>query len=269
MYYKQNEYGVKYSDIAVENFRDLGGIKLFNGRVINHNKIFRSGELFETSDNTLLALEKLNIRHIFDLRGFDEVKYKPDCAPDGCEYHNIPAHNTKRSLVVNPSMIVDLIPSYLPASVSCWGYKLRFKHIYRKLPFKNKAYAEIFKVMDSGESFLFHCTAGKDRTGVASMLILSALGADMETIKQDYLLSNFYRAECNEEFYSQFEICKHYDKIRAVLEIACNVNLEMLEISYNAIIKKYKTVKNFLNKEYGVDEARISKWLENYTEKAE
>lgn len=268
MYFKQKEYGVKYADVGVENFRDLGGIRLQNGRVIAGDRIFRSGELFAVSDGTMLALEKLGIKHVFDLRSLDEAQYKPDAVLKGCVYHNIPAYEAKSSLVINQTRVAELIPSRLPASVSCWGFKLRFKHIYRKLPFKNKAYAAMFDVMDKGESFLFHCTAGKDRTGVASMLILLALGADWETVKQDYMLSNVYREESNERFYRQFEHEKHYDKIRAVLEVACRVDLEMLEISYKAIIRKYKTVSNYFYKEYGADGERLALWIKNYTEQA-
>ena len=50
MYYKEKDYGVKYPDITVDNFRDLGGIVLENGRVIKDGMIFRSGELFGLSD---------------------------------------------------------------------------------------------------------------------------------------------------------------------------------------------------------------------------
>ena len=265
MYCKENDYGVKYPNVKVDNFRDLGGIELSGGRIIKDGAIFRSGELFGLSEEEKSALEQLQIKHVFDLRSTDEVEYKPDYVAENCAYHNIPAVNTKRSMVVNPQRVADMIPSWLPASVSCWGYKLRFKNMYRKLPFNNRAYAEIFRVMDKGESLLFHCTAGKDRTGVASMLILFALGADLETVKKDYFLSNFYRTENNKAFFKEFEERKHYKKIKTVLEVAGNVHEEFFNQAYDSIISKYKTVNNFLNKEYGVTEERVKKWKEFYT----
>ena len=94
MYYKEKDYGVKYPDITVDNFRDLGGIVLENGRVIKDGMIFRSGELFGLSDGDKAELDKLGIDYIFDLRGYDEVEYKPDYIPRGAVYRNVPAAQT-------------------------------------------------------------------------------------------------------------------------------------------------------------------------------
>lgn len=265
MYCKQNDYGVKYPNVKVDNFRDLGGVELANGRIVKDSVIFRSGELFGLTDEEKTAIGELNIDRIFDLRSPDEVAYKPDYVPENSVYENIPAANTRGSMVVNPQRVADMIPSWLPASVSCWGYKLRFKNMYKKLPFNNRAYAEIFRAMDQGDSLLFHCTAGKDRTGVACMLILFALGADLETVKNDYFLSNFYRAENNKAFFKEFEDRKHYEKIKTVLEVAGNVHEEFFDTAYKKIIKRYKTVGIFLEKEYGVTKERAQKWIETYT----
>ena len=150
MYYKQKDYGVKYPDITVDNFRDLGGIVLENGRVIKDGMIFRSGELFGLSDGDKAELDKLGIDYIFDLRGYDEVEYKPDYIPRGAVYRNVPAAQTRKSMVVKPDKVVKMIPTWLPSGVSKCAFRLRFKHLYRKFPFRNRAYAEMFRVMDEG-----------------------------------------------------------------------------------------------------------------------
>lgn len=265
MYYKQQEYGVKYPDISVDNFRDLGGIILTNGRVIKDGMIFRSGELFGLTDGDKAALDKLGINYIFDLRGYDEVEYKPDYVPHNAVYCNIPAAKTRKSMVVKQDKVVKMIPTWLPSGVSKCAFRMRFKHLYRKFPFNNEAYAEMFRVMDEGGKFLFHCTAGKDRTGVASMLILLALGADLETVKNDYMLSNFYRVESNKEFVKQYENYKHFNKYRKIFAVTGSVETRYFDSAYNKIIRKYKTVKRFLAEEYNVDEERVAKWLQTYT----
>jgi len=67
--------------------------------------------------------------------------------------------------------------------------------IYRQMLTGNKAFKELFRALEAGETpILFHCTAGKDRTGVAAMLILLALGASDETICADYARTNLCRA---------------------------------------------------------------------------
>ena len=266
MYYKQGDYGVKYPTlINIDNLRDLGGIRRVDGRVIRDGMIFRSGALYGLSDYDKTELDKLQLDDIFDLRSYDEVEYKPDYVPQGAVYYNIPAARTHGSMVVKQDKVVKMIPKWLPSGVSKWAFRLRFKHLYRKFPFKNKAYAKMFEVMDNGDKFLFHCTAGKDRTGVASMLILLALGADIETVKNDYMLSNFYRIESNEKFNKQFEHYKHYNKYRKIFKVANNVEMRFFNSAYNRILRKYKTVKEFLFQEYNIDDNRIAKWLQMYT----
>lgn len=264
MYDKQRDFGVKYPEIGVDNFRDLGGIVLSCGRTVRDNMIFRSGELNGLSETDKAGLDKLGIDYVFDLRSVDEVEYKPDYVPQGATYLNIPAARTRGKMVVKPDTVVKMIPVWLPSGFSRGMFRMRFKHLYRKFPFKNPAYKRMFEAMDEGKTFLFHCTAGKDRTGVASMLILLALGADLDTVKADYMLSNFYRAESNEKFVSQFADYKHYPKYRKILPMTGNVEMSYFDTCYNKIIRKYGTVKNFLLKQYGIDDGRINKWLQTY-----
>ena len=66
--------------------------------------------------------------------------------------------------------------------------------MYKQMLFRNKAYKELFRALEAGETpILFHCSGGKDRTGVAAMLILLALGASDETICQDFVRTNVCR----------------------------------------------------------------------------
>lgn len=264
MYNKQQDYGVKYADIQIDNFRDLGGITLSNGFVIRDHMIFRSGELSGLSDVDKAELDKLGIDCIFDLRSDDEVDYKPDYVPQGAEYYNIPAARTRGKMVVKPSSVVKMIPVWLPSGFSRGMFRMRFKHLYRKFPFDNPAYRKIFNAMDEGKRFLFHCTAGKDRTGVASMLILLALGADLATVKEDYMLSNYYRVESNEKYMEQFAEYKHYKKYRKILKMTGSVESGYFDTCYNKIIKRYGDVKTFLLEQYDIDENRVSKWLQMY-----
>lgn len=76
--------------------------------------------------------------------------------------------------------------------------------IYKNLPFKNEAYQKMFNLMlHDGTPFVFHCTAGKDRTGFAAYLILKTLGVPDDCILEDYMLSNVYRSEENQAFTRQ------------------------------------------------------------------
>lgn len=66
--------------------------------------------------------------------------------------------------------------------------------MYERMLFGNKAYKELFRALEAGETpVLFHCSAGKDRTGVAAILILLALGASDKTIAEDFEKTNIWR----------------------------------------------------------------------------
>ena len=83
--------------------------------------------------------------------------------------------------------------------------------MYRQMLFGNKAYKELFRALEVGETpVLFHCSGGKDRTGVAAMIILLALGASDETIRQDFVRTNECRRPELEKIWAE-----HADEIAA------------------------------------------------------
>lgn len=264
MYNKDKDFGVKYAQVGIDNFRDLGGITVKGGLVLRDDMIFRSGAIHGLSEQNKTELDKLGIDCIFDLRSYGEAEDKPDYVPQGAQYVNSPAARTRGKMVVNPADVVKMIPIWLPSGILRSAYRLKLKQWYRKFPFNNPAYRKVFDAMDEGKKLLFHCTAGKDRTGIASMLVLLALGADVETVMKDYLLSNLYRKEPAKQYVEQFARYKHYPKYRKILPMTCFVDKVYFNKAYNRIIRKYGNVKTFLLKEYDIDEVRVAKWLQLY-----
>lgn len=116
----------------------------------------------------------------------------------------------------------------------------------------------MFDLMKKKEvPFLFHCTAGKDRTGVAAYLILKTLGVSDEIIMKDYLLSNSYLKEINEKIVALSPQLSNIDDLLYVKE-------EYLLDTINAIHDKYKDFTTFLNEEYQLNEEDIKKLQEMY-----
>ena len=174
----------------VLNCRDLGGIKTENGRTIRSGLLFRSGGLHLFQEEELDVLRKCGIRTILDLRASYAWKKKPD--PDIGAVH--------ARYDGNPAPGGDRI------DFSAKGFGQTGKHAqaqietlqdyYTRMPFGYDAFHTMMNELKSGHMpFLFHCSKGKDRTGIAAMILLGALGCDDETILQDYLLSNEYRSE--------------------------------------------------------------------------
>lgn len=168
------------------NFRDLGGYRTYTGRTVRPGQVFRAGLLSELSAIDQQGLLDLGIRQVIDLRTPKEIERKPDRLPaalaDG--WVHIPAY-----VESNSSEFLKRLVRYrgrLDRALAA-GY---LELIDRR--------AAQFGVMirriaaDEGTPALIHCTAGKDRTGLLSALILSVLGVPDETVVADYSLTNHH-----------------------------------------------------------------------------
>jgi len=157
------------------NFRQLGGYVTTDGRSVKENVFYRSGAPFRMNESEIEVLKELGLAAIMDLRSNEEILQRPDP-----EFPNI--------LMIKHS-----------GTVSEGGEEINFssegmnrigeggkeqlallKKYYARMPFNNQAFRILFEHIQKGDvPILIHCASGKDRTGVACMLILLALGVDI------------------------------------------------------------------------------------------
>lgn len=174
---------------GARNLRDLGGYPAGPGRSVRRGMLYRSDRLTDLSDDDLDQLAGLSIRTVIDLRYDAEVTEHPSRLWVGVERHeNIPmagALAKERSFLdrvfsgeVEAVTEDDVAQSYLDM-----------------LDVHAADFALVVRMLLDGCPALFHCTAGKDRTGLVSMLVLSVLGVDDDTILDDFEQSNRHRAE--------------------------------------------------------------------------
>ena len=172
------------------NFRELGGYRADEGKTVKWGQIYRgfpTGRLTTEADRA--RLDGLGLRLILDLRSSAEAAKLPDYVPDGARLVQICGLRdaTGQEIDFSPNDIQRLVQS-APAGTNL------SQLIYRQMLTGNKAFKELFRALEAGETpILFHCSAGKDRTGVAAMLILLALGASDETICADFVQTNVCR----------------------------------------------------------------------------
>jgi protein-tyrosine phosphatase len=160
------------------NVRDLGGYAA-GERQVKWGRLYRSGDLNDLSGQARRSLEARRIRTIVDFRDESERTQ----APDG----DLATVRQNHPLPIDAGNIIDL--SAVGRGVN--GETLMEK-LYQALADKARPqYRAFFSILAGEENapLLFHCSAGKDRTGLGAALLLSALGVDREIILQDYLLS--------------------------------------------------------------------------------
>ncbi|MBB5915308.1 protein-tyrosine phosphatase [Nocardia transvalensis] len=164
---------------GVQNARDIGGYRTTDGRTVRTDLVFRSGELSKATDADLAALTDRGVAIVADLR----TGYERALAPD-----RVPAGATQQI-----DDVIGQAPPQVMASTLIAGTDLYRAFI--TAPGANEGFASILRdVIDTRDgSVLFHCTAGKDRTGWTAAVLLTVLGVDRDTVNYDYLLSNYYR----------------------------------------------------------------------------
>ncbi len=221
----------------IENVRDLGGLLRADGRRTKSGLLLRAGRLTNATDADVRQLADLGVRHIVDLRDASECERAPDRPVPGAAYYALPA---LPRLTDNFKPVDD--PSYTAAEV-----RTDFRRIYQLLAQSNEAaeaYTAFFRVLlgSGGAPVLFHCTQGKDRTGVAALLLLTALGIDEDTILRDYLLTNEFTQGILDRFAAMDEPPWSMDMAREIFLVYG----ENLRFYRHCIEIEYGTVPNYL-----------------------
>ena len=167
------------------NFRDLGGYRTADGRTVRRHAVFRSAHLGALTDEDRAALGKLGVRTIVDLRGVSEAAETPHLI-DGVSCRVVGAH-------IEPQL-GDKIRDAVAGGTATPHLMMQFlTDHYRDYPRRcAPGFRTLFATLSDGtrRPLVFHCTAGKDRTGFASALLLTLLGVPWDTVMDDYLRTN-------------------------------------------------------------------------------
>ncbi len=163
------------------NLRDLGGFPAAGGKTVRSGLVFRSDDLASLSDEETARLAKLNLRTVVDFRSRQETLYAPDILP-----------STVTNVIALPIDAGRLIDNAYGGSLNRRKSMGIMISAYRQLATDFiPLYSRFFAALAAADStpLLFHCAAGKDRTGFAAALFLTALGVERKRVIEDYLLS--------------------------------------------------------------------------------
>jgi len=199
------------------NVRDLGGYEVTGGRHIRRGAFIRTTALGLLTPGELMMLGRLAPVVCLDLRSAGEAESLPDPEVDGMAYVRIGGMWDARGREVDFSTgdidrfkeeaAAHAAPSVKPSKLTPGSEDVAsdFMHdMYASMAFDNPAFQQLFAWMAEGVApIVLHCSAGKDRTGVAAMLIMLALGASEEDVLFEYALTNTYRARAIERIQRQ------------------------------------------------------------------
>lgn len=244
------------------NFRDMGGTVTKDGRSIRHGLVFRSEGLSELTEHDLEVAQTLGIRLICDLRSKHERKGSHSRWPldKGTELLHFDISADVRSGEESLAKLMVETPTRQVATRAMVS-------IYRQFPyaFSGKLRALFDRLLtDSGLPMVFHCTAGKDRTGFVSAILLSVLGVDRETILKDYLKSSLYWNGVRGEASLKRSLQALFDGVPPddVLQPLMAVDAAYLDAALDEVMDNFGSVENYLHTCAGLDEQAARKLRE-------
>ena len=240
---------------TVSNFRDASIHNMSSG------KIFRSAKLSNLSISERNKLEDLNIYKVIDFRDPREIKKSPD---------NLSPYLTERyiNLSISAQTLSRMVTACKDNKDDAIYYEKVMKESY-KLYLENhkNVWKDFFKILISsrGQPILYHCTAGKDRTGIASYLIQSLCGVEENFINDSYLISNDLLSS-KEAVSEQQDTVKNPDKLVTPLMLSTlgKVKISYLNSAKNLIKEKYLSVKSYFLNELGFNNQDLNELLTIY-----
>ncbi|MBC1357234.1 tyrosine-protein phosphatase [Listeria booriae] len=237
------------------NFRDMGGYVNTAGKTVKWGKLYRSSLLTNITEKDKDTLEKLGVSWICDLRSTSEIAAKPTPALAHIKNRHIPIGTAKNEST--ESQKIDIPDDHRV-------YEPLMGESYRVFVQSKDGFREIFNDIIEKEEvpFLFHCTAGKDRTGVLGALLLKLLDVPENTILADYELTNQYADNILGEMqglvnaFSNSEKKIDLENFRPMAE----ARPAYLEIAFDEMQKEYGSVDAYLEKGIGITPSEKAKF---------
>jgi protein-tyrosine phosphatase len=244
-----------------KNFRDLGGYPTADGRTVRWSVVYRSDSLHKLTENDLKLISSLNLSRVFDFRSEHEAECEPDRLPEGVQLILLPIldsstkvwHEQRDEMVKNMNVLNPA--DYMLATNTELGTKFtsEYKRFYQEL------------LTSNGSPILFHCAAGKDRTGFAAATLLRILGVPQDVVMQDYLLTNHYFLDVYKWRLFVGSILKgrkFTDGIRGFMK----ADVTYLTAAFDALEKEHGSFEKYVRDGLGLNEHDVERLKKYYLE---
>lgn len=231
---------------SVNNFRDVAGVgagfggtgqaDAAGGGALRVGQVYRSNAL-TLSPADMAIVQKLGITEIIDLRTPFETKQHPDTVPPGAAYVDVNIFGTESvpfTPVANATAAAAEIEGYYRGFVTNAGERQGFRNA-------------VLAVANAKGPVLFHCSAGKDRSGWLAAILQSIAGVSHADIMSDYLASNAYTAASTKVMLAKLPVAQ-----RAVYAPLTSVQPQYIDTSFDAAAQGYGGMDGYITKGLGL-----------------
>jgi protein-tyrosine phosphatase len=237
------------------NLRDIGGYRTADGATVACGRAYRSDRLHGLSADDHRKLDRVGLRHCYDLRTAAEIEARPNQIPEWIEQVHLNVLADSGGAV--PAQLEALLrnPREANASLDTGTIDALYLEGYRQfvaLPSALRSFRALFLALaDPGKlPAVFHCTTGKDRTGWAAAALLTLLGVPRETVLADFLRSNDYIVP---HYRSAIDAFVAGGGNPAIPRAIFGVKRQYLEASFDEVQTRFGAIESYFSAGLGID----------------
>ena len=243
---------------GIPNFRDLGGYPTADGRQVKWGVLYRSGTFAESSKGDLKSLAALNLNTLIDFRSAAEKELEPNQLPDptGFTVVEIPTLDDG-----NQAMVAEITERIETSDFE--GFDPNALMLDANRQFASTFTPQFRQFMQTilqadGAPVVWHCTAGKDRTGFASAILLRTLGVPQEVVMQDYMASKQNALEARKSQVMLLRLFKG-DEAADKVSVMLGVEKEWLAAAFEQIDATWGSFENYVHQGLQLSDEDIAK----------
>ncbi len=262
---------------GIVNARDLGGYTMLDGRIVQSGRLLRAAHLADATDEDIRNLERLPVTVVIDFRKEQEKVGKVDREVPGARYVSLPVDPSGNAMATATEEEKKKFSGQKKFDVkkvivfAAFNKKAQAvaREMYPTLLFDpdcQQQFARFFRLVLETENgaVLFHCTQGKDRTGIASALLLAALGADRETIVADFDATNRVYEKDVRKYSRRVKFLGGKEEEVGVVKAFLGCNTENFIKALDRIDQEFGSLQAYLKGPIGLTDADIQTLRERY-----
>lgn len=249
------------NDKGLINFRDIGGLRVPTG-VLRPGYFYRSGQISDiTSEQSAFLQDECRIGDVYDFRSTDEVEQAPDTILGHAKYYHIDILSDKTANGASlGAMITD-------GSQVHQNMLKTYESIVLSQSAQNGYHDFMMGLLSDNAPILFHCFAGKDRTGFAAAVILRVAGANEQQIMDDYMITNKLRVQANKDILNRFKDEMNQQQLDN-LHTALMVDSAYLKHAQDVLLDHFGTFDDYLENGLGLPSDYIAQFRNKFVNKS-
>ncbi len=264
---------------GIVNARDLGGYKTADGRRVRDGRLIRSAHLAEATGSDLRYLAGLPVTTVIDFRKEEEKVGKVNKTVEGAQYISLPidasgnvaanaTEEEKKKFTGRKKFDVKKIIVMAAFNDKAKAVARNMYPVLLFSPECQSQFAVFFRLVLSAEkgAVLYHCTQGKDRTGIASALLLAALGADRDTIISDFDATNHVYGADVKKYSRRVRFWGGKEDEIGVVKAFLGANTENFIMALDEVDRQYGSLEGYLREVIGLTDRDIQVLRERYLE---